>query len=100
RARALLGLRDQRQLRDQRGQAVTRATAYTHEFIEFIPEELVDGVVYISIEYATASHRCMCGCSSKIVTPLAPNRWAITFDGHTVSLRPSIGNWSYQCKAH
>jgi Family of unknown function (DUF6527) len=79
---------------------VNRATNYTHEFVEFVPENLADGVVYVSIEYATASHNCMCGCGSKIITPLAPNRWSITFDGETVSLKPSIGNWSFPCQSH
>jgi hypothetical protein len=68
--------------------------------VEFIPEELAEAILYISIEYSTASHLCMCGCGSKIVTPLAPGRWSIVFDGETVSLRPSIGNWSYPCQSH
>lgn len=79
---------------------MTHEVTYKHEFVEFIPQELDDAVVYVSIEYATASHRCMCGCGSKIVTPLSPNGWAITFDGDTVSLKPSIGNWSFPCQSH
>ncbi len=79
---------------------MTRPSTYGHEFVEFIPEELAEAILYISIEYSTASHLCMCGCGRKIVTPLAPGRWSIVFDGETVSLRPSIGNWSYPCQSH
>jgi hypothetical protein len=40
------------------------------EHVEFIPKALEDGVLYISTKYRTASHRCCCGCGTKIVTPL------------------------------
>jgi hypothetical protein len=34
------------------------------------------------------------------VTPLAPTEWSLTFDGETVSLDPSVGNWSLDCQSH
>jgi len=71
-----------------------------HEFVEFIPEELEDGVLYISIPYATTTHLCACGCGSKVVLPLHPTHWKLTFDGETVSLSPSVGNWSFPCQSH
>jgi hypothetical protein len=71
-----------------------------HQFVEFIPDQLEEGVVYVSITYATVVHRCCCGCGSEVVTPLAPNRWSITFDGESISLAPSIGNWSFACQSH
>lgn len=71
-----------------------------HRFVEFIPEELEEGVVYVSIAYATVVHRCLCGCGSEVVTPLDPNRWSLTFDGASISLAPSIGNWSFPCQSH
>lgn len=71
-----------------------------HEFTEYIPEILKDGIVYISIEFATVSHKCCCGCGLTVVTPLSPTDWSLTFDGLTVSLHPSIGNWSFPCKSH
>ncbi|WP_353963011.1 DUF6527 family protein [Streptomyces sp. NBC_00365] len=36
-----------------------------------------------------------CGCGRKVVTPLAPQEWKLTLDGVSVSLHPSIGNWSF-----
>lgn len=74
--------------------------AYTFQFVEFMPKVLDEGVLYVSMTYATASHRCFCGCGMKVVTPLSPTDWRLTFDGDSVSLHPSIGNWSYPCRSH
>lgn len=71
-----------------------------HEFVEFIPEELKERTLYISIEYCTAVHKCCCGCGREVVTPLSPTAWKLIFDGKTVSLSPSIGNWSLPCRSH
>jgi hypothetical protein len=39
-------------------------------YVDFIPKELDDGILYISKRFQTASHRCCCGCGTKIVTPI------------------------------
>jgi hypothetical protein len=36
-----------------------------HRFVQYIPERLDSGVLYISMEYATAAHRCCCGLSGR-----------------------------------
>lgn len=71
-----------------------------HEFVEFIPDSLHPGVLYISIPYATTAHLCMSGCGNEVVLPLSPQQWKLTFDGRTVSLAPSVGNWSFECQSH
>ena len=71
-----------------------------HRFVDFIPEQPEQGVVYVSMEYCTVLHRCFCGCGREVVTPLSPAQWKLVFDGETVSLDPSIGNWSYECESH
>ncbi len=71
-----------------------------HKFVDYIPDELEEDILYISIKYATAVHKCFCGCQEEVVTPLSPIDWQLTFDGRTVSLYPSIGNWSYSCRSH
>ncbi len=71
-----------------------------HEFVEFIPDNLKDGTIYVSIPFATAVHKCCCGCGSEVVTPLSPTDWKLIFDGRTISLDPSIGNWSFDCQSH
>lgn len=67
-------------------------------FVQFVPEDLEDGVVYVSIEYRTLSHLCPCGCGEKVVTPLRPSQWALTYDGESVTLRPSIAGG--RCNSH
>ena len=71
-----------------------------HRFVERIPTQMEDGIVYISIEYGTAVHRCCCGCGEEVVTPLSPTDWKLIYDGETISLYPSIGNWSFKCESH
>jgi len=71
-----------------------------HQFVEFIPSELKEGIIYVSISYTTAVHKCCCGCGNKVVTPITPTDWKLIFDGKTISLTPSIGNWSFLCRSH
>lgn len=71
-----------------------------HEFVDYIPHQLDDGVLYVSIRFGTVVHRCACGCGEEVVTPLGPAEWKLSYDGRTVSLTPSIGNWSFPCRSH
>jgi len=77
-----------------------RRTSIDHMFVEFIPSELKEGVLYVSVQYATAVHKCACGCGNKVVTPISPADWQLLFDGDSVSLMPSIGNWDFPCRSH
>lgn len=72
----------------------------TPVFVETVPEELEDGVLYISIRYGTSAHKCACGCGMKVVAPLHPTAWEMHWNGRTVSLSPSIGNWQLPCRSH
>jgi len=77
-----------------------RHTTLTPEFVEYIPRQLDDGLLYVSIPYCTAVHKCACGCGNKVVTPISPADWQILFDGEALSLFPSVGNWEFPCQAH
>ncbi len=79
---------------------MTRINLLNHEFVNYIPNSLDKGVVYVSIPFATVVHLCCCGCGNEVVTPLDPTDWQMTFDGKSVSLSPSIGNWSLGCQSH
>ncbi|MCW5318680.1 hypothetical protein GTQ43_34885 [Nostoc sp. KVJ3] len=79
---------------------MNRLNAIEHQFVEFIPSELKEGIIYVSIAYTTAVHKCCCGCGNKVVTPITPTDWKLIFDGKTISLTPSIGNWSFPCRSH
>ena len=70
------------------------------EFVEFIPEQLEEQTLYVAAKFRTVMHLCACGCGRKVVTPLSPVSWKLTFDGVHVSLHPSIGNWSLPCQSH
>src|SRR5262249_34855974 len=55
---------------------------------------------YVCIPFATVVHKCCCGCGHEVVTPLTPTDWKLIFDGVSISLYPSIGNWSFPCQSH
>lgn len=71
-----------------------------HEFVDLIPDQIEVGIIYISLNYCTAVHKCVCGCGNEIVTPISPSGWQLTFNGETISLYPSIGNWYLPCRSH
>jgi Family of unknown function (DUF6527) len=77
-----------------------KLTKLTHRLVDAVPDTLEPGVLYISMEYATAVHNCCCGCGFEVVTPLAPTGWRLIYDGDSASLEPSIGNWSFPCRSH
>lgn len=72
----------------------------TPQFVESFPQKLEPGELYLAMEFATAAHLCACGCGNKVITPFSPTDWQMSFDGETVSLKPSIGNWSFKCRSH
>lgn len=75
-------------------------SSLTPQFLEVFPKSPDEGILYISIEHATAVHLCVCGCRNSVYTPFSPHDWRMTYDGDTVTLHPSIGNWSFPCKSH
>ncbi len=77
-----------------------RHQTLAHRFVRNVPRELDPGVLYISVDYATAVHSCCCGCGDRVVTPFTPTDWRMTFDGESVSLDPSVGNWNQKCRSH
>jgi hypothetical protein len=77
-----------------------KATAIEHQFVKSIPKTMAQGVLYVSMEFATAGHKCCCGCGNEVFTRLSPNDWQLTYDGRTISLYPSIGNWNFPCQSH
>jgi hypothetical protein len=78
-----------------------RQSSLRPEFVEYIPETPVEGTIYISRRYRTASHLCCCSCGLEVVTPLNQAKWRlIEHPDGKVSLMPSIGNWSFPCQSH
>jgi len=79
---------------------MTRRTSLAHEFVEYVPEKVEEGKLYVSIPFKVAMHLCCCGCGVEVATPISPADWQLTFDGDTISLWPSIGNWGLPCRSH
>ena len=77
-----------------------RITVINFEFVQAIPRKLEGETFYISTDYSTIVHSCCCGCGHEVVTPLSPTDWKLIFDGISISLSPSIGNWSLPCQSH
>jgi hypothetical protein len=65
-----------------------------------MPDQIEEGILYISTTYCTAIHKCVCGCGNKVVTPISPVDWQLFFNGESITLQPSIGNWGFECKSH
>ncbi|WP_373016143.1 DUF6527 family protein [Mucilaginibacter sp.] len=77
----------------------------SHKYVDLMPpyDEMLQDIIYISLPYKTAIHRCLCGCGEKTVTPLKEGYgWQLSVnhkDGK-ISLSPSIGNYNFECKSH
>ena len=71
-----------------------------HKFVEFMPDIIEDDVLYISLDYGSVIHNCACGCGNEVNTPLSPTGWKMIYNGEAITLKPSVGNWSFNCKSH
>ncbi len=85
---------------------MTRLEVITPLFVEFIPTDLQEGIVYISRKYEVAVHLCACGCGIKTCMPINEEPiggyigWHMTEDNGVVSFTPSIGNFSGESPYH
>ncbi len=70
------------------------------KFVNRIPSEIEEGIIYISTSVNTAVHLCPCGCKTEVITPINPSGWNFTYDGEAISLYPSVGVWGAECKSH
>ena len=68
--------------------------------VQYMPNEIKPGVLYVSEEFDIAIHLCPCGCGSKVKTPLGPTEWSVEETENGPSLYPSVGNWQQPCQTH
>lgn len=54
---------------------------YEIQFVGYMPDEFKQGILYISMRGKIVIHLCACGCGEKVVTPISPDDWKLTFDG-------------------
>ncbi|WP_139273235.1 DUF6527 family protein [Mycobacterium paraffinicum] len=73
---------------------------FAHTFTDVVPAEIEEGILYVSLQYALIVHLCACGCRTKVVCNLDPADYALAFDGESITIWPSIGNWDFYCRSH
>lgn len=71
-----------------------------HTYVRSIPEQLASNTLYVSRKYGLVVHLCMCGCGTKVVTPLGPAEWSLREHAGKITLRPSIANTAQTCRSH
>ena len=62
------------------------------EFVDFMPHEKEDGVLYVSKRFQLVICKCPCGCGFEAVMPIKPKQYGwdyIEKDGK-VTLSPSV----------
>lgn len=85
-----------------------KTTVFEIVRVEFMPNELEQGKLYLSKEYKTVIHACACGCETRTVTPIDNERhergedrwWGIypSWEAELISIQASILN--KPCNAH
>lgn len=73
---------------------------FTPLIVETIPDHLEDRILYVSMKYNTAIHKCACGCGEQTVTPFSSGGWKLRLENESITIEPSIGNFQYPCKSH
>ena len=77
-----------------------RVNEFELQVVRRIPEDLQEGILYVCFECDVVVHLCACGCGEKVVLQIAPHFWYVRYDGETISLYPSVGNYQYLCRSH
>jgi hypothetical protein len=79
-----------------------KAAILSAVFLDSFPprDQMQEGILYISMPFASVAHLCACGCGEQVVTPLRPGSWELHYDGRGITLSPSIGNYEFPCRSH
>jgi hypothetical protein len=79
-----------------------KISSLEHIFVDFFPpyEEMKEGILYVSMIGSMMTHKCCCGCGIEVILKLSPIDWSMSFNGKTITITPSIGNWNFECKSH
>lgn len=71
--------------------------------VEFMPEKMEPGIIYVSEKFGSCIHLCACGwCGQETVTPFTgQDDWKLEIDdSDRVTLTPSVGNFQMPCGSH
>lgn len=62
-------------------------------------EEMIQGHIYISEEYQTSNHLCLCGCGEECPLPMRETGWEHNIKDGKITIIPSIQQ-TFACKSH
>jgi len=71
----------------------------TYKHVKYVPDYLEKNILYISNEFKTVIHSCLCGCGTEVVTPLGESEWNLEEKNKKITMKPSILN-GFSCKSH
>ena len=70
-------------------------------FVEEIPQNIDEGILYVCLHYNSIIHKCACGCGEIVSTPLDRKYgWTMKYEGEYISIYQYIGNGAYNCQSH
>ena len=75
----------------------------TVEYVDTVPDHMIQDIIYVSYKYKSAMHLCLCGCHHKAVTPFNAkfgSNWTITIVDDKVTFTPSILNTNCPNNCH
>jgi hypothetical protein len=83
---------------------MSKIVEFTPKFLvdrSCMPEKKEDGVLYISMAFNLAIHKCACGCGIETVMPFkGPHSWNFTNNEGKITFSPSILNPFPLCNSH
>lgn len=62
-------------------------------------EDMKQGEIYISEEYQTSNHLCLCGCGEQCPLPMGVEGWKHKLENSKITIMPSIQQ-RFTCKSH
>ncbi len=75
-----------------------KLTTLQLKYVDYIPVEREEGILYLCQEYHVSCHRCPCGCGKDVI--LDHNRWEYSILSDTITVRPSVWSFNLPCKSH
>ena len=64
-----------------------------------LKENMEFGKLYISLEYKSTSHLCLCGCGTECHLPINSNGWNFEDKEGKITMNPSILQ-RFKCRSH
>ena len=91
---------------------MTKTKTLKCKFVDTIPVQKDEGILYVSYKHDTTTHLCPCGCKNIVPLPISHegndfpgsnydlHRWEFTHLDKIPTIRPSINSVSFECKSH